>query len=224
VRPVAAPAWSAPGGGDGTTRTTINVPDAVATRLHTYLEAFTSSRHHGAGEADRIPADRKRGQAFCSLLGVLDPKRMPVHGGDATTLIVTVPLETVRQELGTSELAPAERLTAAETRRLACTAQIVPAVLGGASEVLDLGRSSRLFRPAQRKAMIVRDRECRVEGCSAPAAWCEAHHWGRSWAEGGRTDLEHGLVLCSWHHHRAHDPTYASCRRPDGDVRFSRTT
>jgi hypothetical protein len=152
--------------GDGTTRITIHVPDAVATRLHTYLEAFTSPRHHGAGEADRIPADRRRGQAFCSLLEVLDPKRMPVHGGDATTLIVTVPLEALRQELGTSELAPAERLTAAETRRLACTAQIVPAVLGGASEVLDLGRSSRLFRPAQRKAMIVRDRECRVEGCS----------------------------------------------------------
>jgi hypothetical protein len=210
--------------GDGTTRITIRVPDAVATRLHTYLEAFTSPRHHEAGEADRIPADRKRGQAFCSLLEVLDPKRMPVHGGDATTLIVTVPLETLRQELGTSELGPAERLTASEARRLACTAQIIPAVLGGASEVLDLGRSSRLFRPAQRKAMVVRDRECRAEGCSVPAAWCEAHHWGRPWAEGGRTDLEHGLLLCSWHHHRAHDPTYASCRLPDGDVRFSRRT
>ena len=76
--------------GDGTTRITINVPDAVATRLHTYLEAFTSPRHQGAGEADRIPVDRKRGQAFCSLLEVLDPQRLPAHGGDATTLIVTV--------------------------------------------------------------------------------------------------------------------------------------
>ena len=28
--------------GDGTTRITLNMPDAVATRLHTYLEAFTS--------------------------------------------------------------------------------------------------------------------------------------------------------------------------------------
>ena len=35
--------------GDGTTRITINVPDAVATRLHTYLEAFTSPRHAGRG-------------------------------------------------------------------------------------------------------------------------------------------------------------------------------
>ena len=57
--------------GDGTTRITLNLPDAMATRLHTYLEAFTSPRHrdddlHGPREADRIPVDRRRGQAFCA--------------------------------------------------------------------------------------------------------------------------------------------------------------
>ena len=76
--------------GDGTTRITINVPDAVGDPAATYLEAFTSPRHHGAGEGDRIPVDRKRGQAFCALLEAVDPKRLPAHGGDATTLIVTV--------------------------------------------------------------------------------------------------------------------------------------
>jgi Domain of unknown function (DUF222) len=215
--------------GDGTTRITINLPDASATRLHTYLEAFTSPRHsgaeaHGLGEADRIPVDRKRGQAFCALLEAVDPKRLPVHGGDATTLIVTVSLDDLRMDLGTAELGPADQLTAGEVRRLACTAQILPAVLGGKSEALDLGRSSRLFKPAQRKAMIVRDRECRAEGCTIPAAWCEAHHWGRPWADGGKTDLEDGVLLCNWHHHRAHDPTYDSSRMPNGDVRFSRRT
>ena len=88
--------------GDGTTRIAINVPDSVATRLHTYLEAFTSPRHQGAGEGDRIPVDRKRGQAFCSLLEAIDPKRLPAHGGDATTLIVTVSLDELRKELGTA--------------------------------------------------------------------------------------------------------------------------
>jgi hypothetical protein len=210
--------------GDGTTRILINLPDAVATRLHTYLEAFTSPRHQGAGEADRIPVDRKRGQAFCALLEAIDPKRLPAHGGDATTLIVTVSLDELRKDLGLAELGCADKLTASEVRRLACTAQIIPAVLDGKSEVLDLGRSSRLFRPAQRKAMIIRDRECRAEGCTIPAAWCEAHHWGRPWADGGRTDLKDGVLLCNWHHHRAHDPTYDSSRMPNGDVRFNRRT
>ena len=170
------------------------------------------------------PVDVRRGQAFCALLEACDPKRLPVHGGDATTVIVTVPLESLREELGSGELGPAEHLSAGEVRRLACTAAIIPAVLGGKSEVLDLGRSSRLFKPAQRKAMVVRDRECRAEGCTIPAAWCEAHHWGRPWSKGGKTDLEDGVLLCSWHHHRAHDPTYDSSRLPNGDVRFTRRT
>jgi len=215
--------------GDGTTRITINLPDALATRLHTYLEAFTSPRHssadaHGLGEGDRIPVDRKRGQAFCALLEAVDPTRLPAHGGDATTLIVTVTLDALGKDLGTAELGPADKLTAGQVRRLACTAQIIPAVLGGKSEVLDLGRTSRLFKPAQRKAMIIRDRECRAEGCTIPAGWCEAHHWGRPWAQGGRTDLKDGVLLCNWHHHRAHDNTYDSSRMPNGDVRFSRRT
>ncbi len=210
--------------GDGTTRITLHLPDAAALRLQTYLEAFTSPRHHEMGEAGRQPINAKRGRAFCSLLEAIDPRRLPVHGGDATTLIVTVPLEALRQELGTGELGPADQLSAGEVRRLACTARILPAVLGGKSEVLDLGRSSRLFRPAQRKAMVLRDRECRAEGCSVPAAWCEAHHWGRPWSRGGRTDLADGILLCSWHHHRVHDTRYDASRMPDGDVRFNRRT
>ena len=210
--------------GDGSTRLTISIPDAVATRLFTYLEAFTSPRHLTAGEGDRIPADRKRGQAFCSLLESLDPERVPAHGGDATTLIVTVTLDDLRKELGTAQVGLSDRLSAGEVRRLACTGKIIPAVLGGKSEVLDLGRSARLFRPAQRKAMILRDGGCCAEGCTIPAAWCEAHHWGTPWSRGGRTDLEDGLLLCSWHHHRAHDAVYDTSRMPNGDVRFSRWT
>jgi hypothetical protein len=72
--------------------------------------------------------------------------------------------------------------------------------------------------------MIVRDRECRAEGCTIPAAWCEAHHWGRPRAQGGSTDLADGILLCSWHHHRAHDDTFDASWMPNGDVRFNRRT
>lgn len=209
--------------GDGSTRIVIRVPDAVAGRLRTYLEAYTSPRHHRLGEADRVPAHRKLGAAFCSLLEVVDPKRLPAHGGDATTVIVTIPLEDLTRKLSAVELTAGERISAAETRRLACMASIIPAVLGGRSEVLDLGRSSRLFTPAQRKAMIIRDRACRAEGCTVPASWCEAHHWGTAWSRGGRTDLKDGVLLCSWHHHRAHDPTCTATRSPNGHVVIGRS-
>jgi len=52
----------------------------------------------------------------------------------------------------------------------------------------------------------------------------EAHHWGRPWAEGGRTDLKDGVLLCNWHHHRAHDPRYRAEKLPNGDIRYHRRT
>ena len=115
-------------------------------------------------------------------------------------------------------------LTATEVRRLACSASILPAVVGGASEVLDLGRSKRLFSRAQRKALAIRDRRCRAEDCEIPPAWCEAHHAAKPWVEGGRTDLKDGVLLCSFHHHRAHDPAWTTARLPNGDVRYRRRT
>ena len=52
----------------------------------------------------RLPYPRRLGQAFCRFLESLDPTRLPVHGGDATTVIVTIPLDSLRNELGTAGL------------------------------------------------------------------------------------------------------------------------
>jgi hypothetical protein len=211
--------------GDGTTLLRGRVPDAAAHRLATYLEAFTSPRQAGARDDPdaRGSVERRRGQAFCALLEHLDPAKLPAHGGDATTVIVTMTLDQLRSDLATAGLISSDdhRITAGEARRLACTAGIVPAVLGGRSEVLDLGRTRRLFSPAQRKALRLRDRRCRVKGCTVPATWCEAHHL-RPWALGGKTDLDDGILLCSFHHHLAHDPTRATVRGSDGDLTLHR--
>jgi hypothetical protein len=210
--------------GDGTTDLELRVADVVADRLFTFLEAFAAPRQ--SGPDDRRPYDQRMGQAFGAFLESVDPDRLPLHGGDAPTVIVTVDLEGLRESLGAPGVALLgdEPITAAHARRLACTATILPAVLGGDSQVLDLGRARRLFTPAQRKALAVRDRTCRAEGCDIPAAWCEAHHSARPWSRGGRTDLAHGALLCSFHHHRAHDGRYAVTRLPDGGFRFHRRT
>jgi hypothetical protein len=212
--------------GDGTTRIAGRVADQVADRLRTYLEAYTSPRHRAVG--DREPGEpvgppKRWGQAFAAFLEAVDPKRLPVHGGDATTVLVTIDLDTLRSDRAGTGLMGEEPISAAQTRRLACTAQLIPVVLGGESEVLDLGRSARLFSPAQRKALAVRDQHCRAEHCTIPAAWCEAHH-RTPWAHGGSTDLEDAVLLCSWHHHRAHDRRYHTERLPDGDYRYHRRT
>ncbi|KRE98664.1 hypothetical protein ASG88_16540 [Nocardioides sp. Soil777] len=224
--------------GDGTTRISGRVPDAAATRLATYLEAFSNPRA-GAdgqqGEGDpftRLPYPRGMGQAFIQFLEAADPRRLPIHGGDATTVVVTVPFASLKAELGAADLlgsglVPGDELTgdlitAAQARRLACTAKILPAVLGGDSIPLDLGRARRLFSPGQRKALLIRDKTCRAEGCDVPGTWCDAHHLG-PWSGGGRTDLDNGVLLCNHHHHRAHDTAgFRTDRLPNGDIRFNR--
>ncbi len=210
--------------GDGTTDIHVRVADRHARRLLTYLHAFTAPRAQPQGSPDdRRPVQQRLGEAFGAFLEAADPARMPLHGGDATTVLVTLDLETLRGHLGVA-LVGDEPISAGEARRLACTAGIIPVVLGGEGQVLDLGRTRRLFSPAQRKALAMRQPTCRGEGCDIPAAWCEAHHGGDPWSRGGRTDLADGVLLCSFHHHRAHDHRYRSDRLADGGVRFHRRT
>ncbi len=212
--------------GSGMARTTITHPASERDRLLTYLESYTSPRkHHDAvlGEEDRIPHHRKLGQAFGALLEHLDPAKLPQHGGDASTLLVTIALESLQAELGTGTIVGGEPLSATAIRRLACNADIIPVVLGGRGEILDLGRSRRLFSPAQRKALRLRDQQCRAEGCSVPAAWTEAHHW-KPWSEGGKTDLDDAVLFCTFDHHRAHDPRFTHAKLSNGDIRFHRLT
>ena len=226
--------------GDGTTRISALVSDAMATRFATYLEAFANPRAQqtpaegGSNASDpvsRLPYPKRLGQAFAAFLEAIDPTRLPVHGGDATTVIVTIPLASFRAELGTGDLIggglvpgddpTGDRITAAQARRLACTAKILPAVLDGKSVPVDLGRAKRLFTPTHRKALLIRDRTCRAEGCDVPGTWCDAHHLD-PWHTGGPTDLDNGVLLCSHHHHRIHEVGYRTDRLPNGDLRFHR--
>lgn len=223
--------------GDGTTRISGLVPDAVANRFATYLEAFTNPRAQRDETGDvadpltRLPYPKRLGEAFGQFLEATDPSRLPVHGGDATTVIVTIPLASLLADLATADLhgtglvpgddLTGDRITAAQARRLACTAKILPAVLDGTSLPIDLGRAKRLFSPAQRKALLIRDQVCRAEGCDTPGTWCDAHHLD-PWSAGGTTDLANAVLLCNHHHHRVHDTGYLTDRLPNGDLRFHR--
>lgn len=89
-------------------------------------------------------------------------------------------------------------------RRMLCTSDITPVVLGTDSEVLDVGKKHRLFTPAQRKALIARDGGCAAPGCTFPSAWCESHHI-QPWSQGGKTSVDNGVLLCSHHHHAVHE-------------------
>lgn len=108
--------------------------------------------------------------------------------------------ETLRGELGSAFLVGSgEKVPAADARQLACQADIIPAVLGGNSELLDLGRAQRYFSGPARTGLVLRDRGCAFPGCDAPPAACEGHHVD-PWEAGGGTDRSNGVLVCAYHH------------------------
>jgi hypothetical protein len=104
---------------------------------------------------------------------------------------------------GTGTLLFTGPVTADTVRKIACDADIIPVVLGGEGQVLDIGRASRVFPPHIRKALTARDRGCAFPQCTIPAPWCEAHHT-TYWYRGGTTGTDNGTLLCSHHHHLIH--------------------
>jgi hypothetical protein len=117
--------------------------------------------------------------------------------------VVTVDEQRLRDGVGTAVLSTGDDVSAAEARRIACNAGILPIVLGGGSVVLDLGRTARLFDKTQRVALAARDGGCVFPGCGRPPAWTEAHHV-TPWSRGGKTDLANGALLCGFRHRLIH--------------------
>jgi hypothetical protein len=143
-----------------------------------------------AEPTDRIMAVQRRGAA-----GPVSPIAL---------LTVTVTLAELRAGLaGSGQLDTGASVSAATLRQLACDALVVPAVMGGPSQVLDLGRATRSWTLAQRRAIALRDRCCAAPGCDRPPQACQVHH-EREWERGGPTDLDNGALLCEFHHRMVH--------------------
>ncbi|MGH8910448.1 MAG: DUF222 domain-containing protein [Egibacteraceae bacterium] len=157
------------------------------------------------GEDDARTAEQRRADALVEFARrSLNHGDLPDTGGVRPHMTVIVDLPTLLGQPG----APAARLDrlgaiSGETaRRLACDAAISRVIVNGPSQILDAGRATRTVTPAQRRALVVRDKGC--VGCQAPPAWCEAHRPRQpppparpKRAVGGPTDLRN-LILSRW--------------------------
>jgi hypothetical protein len=168
-------------------------------RLTAMLEPLSTPRPEGPKDlAHRL------GEAFADVVSLASRSGdLPSEVGERPHISVTVDVETLRRGVGHAVLDGDRYLSAAQARRIACDAKVIPVVMGTDSEVLDLGRTKRAVSVAQRKALHARDRGCAFPGCSRPPKWCDAHHI-RHWSEGGNTDLGNLILLCRTHHTLVH--------------------
>ncbi len=129
-------------------------------------------------------------------------------------LLLIADYDVVSRELQNGRLGDGTPIPVEKIRDLAYQAGILPAIFRGMSQPLDLGRSRRTASPAQRIALVARDKAC--VGCGATANWCQAHHI-IPWAVQGNTDIDDMCLLCSRCHHKVHDDRWQVRKKPSGE-------
>ena len=131
----------------------------------------------------------------------------PAHGVGPAEVAVLIDYQTLiegRHDDTVCEYSDGTSIPAEQARRHACDAGIIPVVLGGDGQPLDVGRARRLATREQRVALRAMYRTCAVGGCANHFDRCHIHHLDE-WDHLGLTDLNNLVPLCSFHHHRAHE-------------------
>lgn len=173
-------------------------------RVREVLGSLNDRRPSIDGVADtRSPARRDADALVEAMTRLLDDGELPARGRQRPHLVLTMGLAELVTGIGAATLDTGEKLSAAEARRLACDAGLVPMVLGADSVPLDVGREQRLASAALRAALGERDKGCSFPGCGRPPRYCHAHHIV-SWLDGGSTALHNMCLLCEHHHTIVH--------------------
>ena len=144
---------------------------------------------------------------------------LPTSHGAVPRLTLMMSLTELQQRAGVAITETGEQLSASAVRLLCCDAEVIPAVLGGRSEVLDVGRLHRLVTPAIWKALVARDQHCRFPHCTRPPLMCHAHHL-EHWIKGGPTSLENLILVCGHHHRLIHAAPWTIRRTGPADFAF----
>ena len=151
------------------------------------------------------PNDHRQAQALIALVNGASETATDVPA--RAEIVVHVDLKTLQHGLhagGTCRTALGADLPVETVRRLACEAEILPVVLDGQSVPMDVGRSKRLATVHQRRALEAIYPTCAIPDCEVIFDHCNVHHIDY-WENGGATDLNNMIPLCSRHHHAAHE-------------------
>ncbi len=179
--------------------------------LFAVLDVLSKPQPSSEDGPDPRSAARRRADALGELVELAaGADQMPTTNGAKPTIIVTIPYATLIGELGgpaATTMPNGHPMSASTVRRLCCDGKILPIVLGGKSQPLDVGRSSYVVPFHIRMAVLIRDNfHCAHPNCGAIAR--HIHHIIH-WAHHGETVLHNLVALCGYHHRLVHR-TYAS--------------
>jgi hypothetical protein len=180
------------------------------------LEAALAKAAQPAGPDDTRTPRQRRHDALGEIADRYMAQAEPSFNGAPRTVIVTIDLQVLEDRLRQQwiDMPSGVKLPAATARRLACDAELIPVVLGGKSEVLDIGQAGREFTTAIRRAAYIRDNgTCAFPDCTNHVA--EVHHITFR-SHGGPNTLNNAAWLCTMHHWLAHEGGWTLQRADHG--------
>jgi hypothetical protein len=211
-------------GDDGCGQVVITLGDLELEEFAATLQAFIDLRYRAVDDSSqRDPSQVEapsrpamRADAFMDLArGALAQADGGRAAGDDRYLVHLVARSDIRS-MTTLEGRP---LHPTDASMVACDTSLVAHAVGGCGEPLHLGRRTREWSSAQRRAIAVRDGgHCRFVGCSF--ARYDIHHI-TDWEHGGSTDVDNGCSMCRRHHRMLHSG-YHMQGNPNGELRFYR--
>lgn len=155
-------------------------------------------------EGESRTTSQRRADALGDLArSFLDGSESPTVGGERPHINVHVDLLGLTGSGALHETADGFVLDHLTIDQLCCDASVSRIVFGPNSEVLDVGRKTRVIPTAIRRAVVARDRHCIAPGCGRSPQWCDVHHI-EAWVDGGETVIDNLCLLCRFHHTQAH--------------------
>ncbi|MQA13969.1 MAG: DUF222 domain-containing protein [Pseudonocardiaceae bacterium] len=145
--------------------------------LRELIERLAMPRPAAEGVPDPRGVEQRQADALVEVCDLArSAEQAPTSAGEPPHLTITMDLNMLIDGIGAAALDYGTFLSAGDARRWACDAKIIPMVLRGDSEPLDVGRAMRTVPTGVRRALIVRDRGCAFPGCGRPPSRCSAHH------------------------------------------------
>jgi hypothetical protein len=216
-------------GDDGTGQIIVTLGDLELEEFAAAFQAFLDGRERPRagdkssggdrpGEAPMEEASRteKKANAFMDLVRTALAHASEGHAAGDDRYLVHLVTRDGGHSLSRLDGSP---LHPADAAMVACDTSTVTHIVGDGGEPLNLGRKTRDWNTAQRRAIKVRDGgQCRFVGCYFTLG--DVHHL-HPWEAGGHTNIDNGLYLCRRHHRMIHHG-YRVEGNPNGELRFYR--
>ena len=171
---------------------------AVKTALDSLARSFTAEdvRSHSQRMADALVELTHH---------ALDEGRLPSRGGVKPHVSLTTTLEALKGELGAPavDVELSLPVSSRTLERFVCDCTMSRVLLAD-SQVIDVGRATRVVSGPTRRALKARDKGCRFPGCDRPVNWTSPHHI-EFWAHGGTTNVAELVLVCHHHHRLVHE-------------------